>query len=292
VPVAHANGIDIGYETFGRATDPAVLLVNGFTSQMLGWDEKLCHLLAARGLWVIRYDNRDVGLTSKTPGDPPDVAALLSARALGQELPPPPYTLSDMAADGMGLLSALGVEQAHVVGASMGGMIVQLMAIEHAERVRSMTSIMSTTGAPDVGQPTPDALAALGKPTPSDRGAYIEHVVETRRLFAGPLFDPDYWRERAAMAYDRMFWPNGAAFQLAAIGSGTDRTPDLAKVDRPCLVVHGRADTLVDLSGGEATAAAIPSAKLVVFNDMGHDLPPPLFADYVADIATLIRRAD
>ena len=179
-----------------------------------------------------------------------------------------------------------------MVGASMGGMIVQLMVIEHADRVRSMTSIMSTTGASDVGQPTPEALAALGKPTPSDREEYLEHVVETWRLVSGPLFDAAYRRERAAMAFDRMFWPNGAAFQMAAVGSGTDRTPELAKVDRPCLVIHGRADTLVDLSGGEATAAAIPSAKLVVFNDMGHDLPPPLFGDYVADITTLIRRAD
>jgi pimeloyl-ACP methyl ester carboxylesterase len=292
VPVAQANGIEIGYETFGRVTDPAVLLVNGFTSQLLGWDEKLCHLLAAQGLWVIRYDNRDVGLTTKTPGEPPDVAALLSAHALGQELPPPPYTMSDMAADGMALLSVLGVDRAHVVGMSMGGMIVQLMAIEHAERVRSMTSIMSTTGAPDVGQPSPDALAALGKPTPAEREAYLDHVVETYRLFSGPLYDPAYRRERASLAFDRMFWPAGAAFQMAAIGSSTDRTADLATLDRPSLVIHGRADKLVDLSGGEATAAVIPSAKLVVYNDMGHDLPPALFPDYVADLVTLTRRAD
>jgi pimeloyl-ACP methyl ester carboxylesterase len=291
MPIVDANGQQIAYETFGRATDPTILLVNGFTSQLLGWDEKLCHLLANQGYRVVRFDNRDVGLSGKTEGPPPDVAELFARGARGEALPDPPYTLSDMAADGIGLLDALGVDRAHVVGMSRGGMIVQLMAIEHGARVRSMTSIMSTTGDPAVGQPSEEALAGLVTPAPTDRAGYLDHQAKLWRILSGPSYDEAYRRERAAMSYDRMFWPQGAAFQLAAIGSAADRTEELRALDLPCLVVHGRADPLVDLSGGEATAAAIPGAKLVVYNDMGHNLPPPLFADYAADIVTLAHRA-
>jgi pimeloyl-ACP methyl ester carboxylesterase len=292
MPVARSNGIEVAYETFGRASDPAVLLVNGFSSQLLGWDEKLCHLLATKGYRVIRFDNRDVGLTSKTDGSPPDVMALFEARLAGQPTPAPPYTLSDMAADGIDLLSALGLDRAHVVGMSMGGMIVQLMAIEHPDRVRSMTSIMSTTGNPAVGTASPEALGALATPPPTERDPYIEHQVNLWRIISGPLYDPTYRRERAGLTYDRMFWPTGAAFQLAAIIGAHDRTEQLGQLDLPALVIHGRADPLVTLSGGEATAEAIPHAKLVVYNDMGHDLPPPLFQDYVSDVITVMRRAD
>jgi pimeloyl-ACP methyl ester carboxylesterase len=252
----------------------------------------LCHLLATKGYRVIRYDNRDVGLTTKTDGPTPDIAALFEERLAGKVPPSPPYTLSDMAADGMAVLSALGVERAHVVGMSMGGMIVQLMAIEHPDRVRSMTSIMSTTGNPAVGTSSPEALAALATPPPTERDAYLDFQVNLWRIISGPLYDPVYRRERAGLFYDRMFWPTGAAFQMAAILSAPDRTDQLAKLDLPTLVIHGRADPLVALSGGEATAAALPSAKLVVYNDMGHDLPVPLFPDYVADIVTVAGRAE
>jgi pimeloyl-ACP methyl ester carboxylesterase len=291
VPIVDANGVKIAYETFGRAADATILLVNGFTSQLLGWDEKLCHLLANQGYRVVRYDNRDVGLSSKTEGAPPDIGELFARSARGETPPEPPYTLSDMAADGVGLLDALGVDRAHVVGMSMGGMIAQLMAIEHPHRLRSMASIMSTTGDPSVGQPSEAALGALVTVAPSDREGYLDHQAKIWRVLSGPAYDEAYRRERAGLSYDRMFWPQGAAFQLAAIGAATDRTPALRGLDLPCLVVHGRADPLVNLSGGEATAAAIPGAKLVVYNDMGHNLPPPLFADYASDIVTLARRA-
>jgi pimeloyl-ACP methyl ester carboxylesterase len=275
------NGIDICYESFGPDDAPPLLLVMGLGAQMTLWSPGFISELLNTGFRVIRFDNRDVGLSSKSEGDPPDVMALY-AKSLAGEPVEAPYTLSTMAADAVGLLDALDIPAAHVVGASMGGMIVQMMAIEHADRVLSMTSIMSTTGANDVGQPDPAAIGALLAPPPTDRVGAIEATVATSRVIAGSLFDEDEARGRAAEAFDRCFHPAGPAFQIAAIAATGDRTERLREVQIPTLVVHGREDSLVTLSGGEATAAAVPGADLLVFGRMGHDLPP-LYWSQLAD---------
>jgi pimeloyl-ACP methyl ester carboxylesterase len=276
MPIVHANGIDICYEETGSPDDPVILLVNGFTSQLISWTPGFVDQLVERGFRVVRFDNRDVGLTTKSVGEPPAKT--------------PAYTLRDMAADGMALLSAIGVDRAHVVGASMGGMIVQRMAIDHPERVRSVTSIMSTTGDHTVGTPTPEAMQALLTPPPTDREDYLAQVASTWKIFAGAHYDHDRFRDRYSRSYDRCFNPAGAVFQMGAIMSDGDRTAELGRVRCPALVIHGRADPLVGLSGGEATAAAIPGAELVTFDDMGHDLPPALLPQIVDAIAKVAAR--
>lgn len=292
MPQADNAGVTLEYETFGDSAHDALLLVMGFTAQMTAWDEAFCQQLADREHFVIRFDNRDCGLSSKTGGTPPDVLALLAQLQAGQEVTEDvPYTLSDMAGDGLAVLDAVGVDAAHVVGVSMGGMIVQQMTIDHPGRVRSMTSIMSTTGNPEVGQAQPEALTALLTPPPADRDGAIERGVDLGRVIAGPLFDEDRARRRSAEAYDRSFHPVGAAFQMAAIAQNGDRTEGLRQLSTPSLVVHGAADPLISLSGGEATAEAIPGAKLLVLDEMGHDLPEPLWGDITGGIAALTARA-
>jgi pimeloyl-ACP methyl ester carboxylesterase len=250
----------------------------GFTAQLTAWDEKFCRLLADRGRFVIRYDNRDVGLSTWFDGHEVDMAALLAARMGGAPIPPVPYTLSDMAADGVGLLDSLGIERAHVVGASMGGMIVQTMAIEHPERVLTMTSIMSTPGEPGYGDPRPEALGALLTPPVAERAAFVEQAVTNWRVFASPRYwDEDVIRARAAEGFDRAFHPAGASRQMGAIVASGSRAEALRALRVPTLVIHGRGDPLITLSGGERTAELVPGANLLVFNDMGHDLPEPLW---------------
>ena len=290
MPTIAANGIELCFETFGDDSAAPLLLVNGFTSQLLGWDAQLCTMLAGAGFYVIRFDNRDVGLSTKSDGPPPNLGAIAKALRAG-ETPDVPYSIADMAADGVGLLDALGIETAHIAGMSMGGMIVQQLAIDHPARVRSVTSIMSTTGDRSVGKPTPEAWQQLLNAPPRERAAYIDYQAATWRVTSGPLYDEAYRRAAAAEAYERSFWPRGATFQLAAIQTAGDRTAALGRLDVPALVVHGRVDPLVGLSGGEATAAAIPHAKFVVYNDMGHDLPKPLFSDYVGDLRAVARLA-
>jgi pimeloyl-ACP methyl ester carboxylesterase len=289
--IAHANGIDICYEDTGSPSDddPVVLLVNGSSSPMISWDDRLIELFNEHGFRVVRYDNRDVGLTSKTPGDLPTFVP--SDEGLPTLEGPPPYTLADMASDGIALLGELGVDKAHVVGASMGGMIVQHMAFGHPDHVLTMTSIMSTTGDRSVGQPKPEAMAALMTPPPTEREAYLDQGATTWRLISGPHYDEAKARDRAARSYDRAFYPQGAAFQMAAIGYDGDRTERLGTIRGPALVIHGRVDPLISVSGGEATAAAIPGAELIVLEDMGHDLPFPRLPDIVEAIAKLAARA-
>jgi pimeloyl-ACP methyl ester carboxylesterase len=274
-----ANGIDICYDVLGPPEGRPLLLVNGFTSQLVSWEPEFLDALVDQGFRVVRYDNRDVGLTSKTPGDPPS----------GGE--PPPYTLADMATDGMALLTELGIDKAHVAGASMGGMIVQHMAFGHPDRVLSVTSIMSTTGGTTVGTPNPDAMQALLTPPPTEREAFLDHTAKSWKLFSGPHYDEQRSRDRGARSYDRAFYPRGAAFQMAAVMGDGDRTERLGTVRCPALVIHGRVDPLVTLSGGEATARAIPGAELLVFDEMGHDVPIPLSADIAAAIAKVAARA-
>lgn len=281
MPTIAVNDIDICFESFGPDDAPPLLLVMGLGAQMTLWSPGFVSELLERGFRVVRFDNRDVGLSTKSEGTPPDVIALY-AKSLAGETIEAPYTLSTMADDAVGLLDALGIPAAHVVGASMGGMIVQMMAIEHPDRVLSMTSIMSTTGANDVGQPDASAIQALLTPPPLDRDGAIAATVATSRIIGGSLFDESEARSRATEAYDRCFHPAGSAFQIAAIAATGDRTERLRDVDVPALVVHGREDSLVTLSGGEATAAAIPGADLMVLSRMGHDVPPRYWS-HIAD---------
>ncbi len=277
---AAANGMTIEYETFGDSGSPPVLLIMGLGGQLTAWDADFCRGLAAEGFYVIRYDNRDVGLSTwlDEAGDP-DIGALLVGTGHA------PYAIADMAADAAGLLDALGIASAHIVGVSMGGMIAQTFALDYPERTRTLVSIMSTTGDPTVGQPHPEALATLMVPPATTREEAIELGVKGWRVIGSPGFgfDEDSVRERAAAAYDRATHPAGLARQLAAIITQPDRTASLASVTVPTLVIHGEADPLVDPSGGRATAAAIPGAELTLIPGMGHDLPLELSDRLIAD---------
>jgi pimeloyl-ACP methyl ester carboxylesterase len=287
MPRAQANGIELEYETFGDAADPAMLLIMGFSAQMIAWDEELCRLLAGEGFHVIRFDNRDVGLSTHLDAKV-DLAALF-----GGTLESVPYSLDDMADDAAGLLDALGVDAAHIVGASMGGMIAQLVAIRHPSKTRSLCSIMSTTGDRNVGQATPDAMAALMSPRPASRDEAVQRGEDVGRVISSPVhFDAAKARRRAGEAYDRDHDAEGISRQLAAITSQADRTPALASVTAPTLVIHGAADPLVTVSGGEATAKAVPGADLLILDDMAHDLPEPLWPEIVNAIVTNARRAN
>jgi pimeloyl-ACP methyl ester carboxylesterase len=285
MPRAKSNGIELEYETIGNPEDPALLLIMGFTAQLIAWDDAFCQLLADQGFHVIRYDNRDVGLSSRIEGDV-DLGELFSGAIKNI-----PYSLDDMADDAAGLLDALGIERAHIVGASMGGMIAQLVAIRHPEKTLSLCSIMSTTGDPTVGQPTPEAMAALMAPAATSRDAAIASGIATGRILSPVHFDEAKAADRAGRSYDRAFDPKGVARQMAAIGTQADRTPALANVTVPALVIHGRPDPLVTVSGGEATAKAIPGAELLVFDEMGHDNPEPLWPEIVGAIIANARKA-
>jgi pimeloyl-ACP methyl ester carboxylesterase len=272
MPRARANGIELEYESLGDAHAPPLLMIIGLGSQMIVWPDELCRMLVARGFRVIRYDNRDVGLSTR---------------------PDAPYTLDDMADDAAGLLDALDLPAAHVVGASMGGYIAQLLALRHPRRVRSLCIIMSSTGARDVGSPEPDILPMLLQPVPSDRPGYIEYRVAISRRLAstGYEFDEPRIRKLAAAAYDRAFFPLGAQRQLAAVAAAPDRTARLTELRVPTLVLHGTADPIVGVSGGEALARAIPDATLRVFPGMGHDLPAALWPEFADAIAANTIRA-
>ncbi len=286
-----ANGNDICYQEFGDANDPPLLLIMGLGAQMISWDDDLCQSLAGRGFRVIRFDNRDVGQSTWWDTPELDLMGTLMRALAGQPITAP-YLLSDMAADAAGLLDALEIDAAHIVGASMGGMIAQTLAIEHPERVLTLTSIMSTTGDPDVGQPDPDMLAILMRPTPHGRDAAIEQAVSGSRAISSPEhFDEERTRARAALAHDRGFNPVGVGRQMLAIVASGSRSRGLAELDIPTLVIHGRGDHLVGLSGGERTAALIPGAELLVIDDMGHDLPPAHWSQVIERITTLASRA-
>ncbi len=286
------DSIELCFETFGDAANETVLLVMGYTAQMNAWPQEMIDDLVARSFHVVIFDNRDVGLSAKFEGAPPDVMTLMARGAAGETIAPEevPYTLSDMAADAIGLLDHLGIDRAHVAGASMGGMIVQVLAIEHPARLRSVTSIMSNTGSRETGQATATAMGALLLPPPEGREATIAQNMVTGRVIAGPLFDEARALKRAQETYDRSFHPIGAAFQLAAIGATGDRTDRLAGIDVPFLVIHGDKDDLIQISGGHATAAAVPRADLIVLDAMGHDLPIPLLPQINGAIEAIARR--
>jgi pimeloyl-ACP methyl ester carboxylesterase len=284
------SGIEVAYERFGDADGPPVLLIMGLATQMLGWPDGFCEMLASRGLHVIRFDNRDVGLSTHLHDAPrADVMA-----AVGGDTSSASYVLADMAADAVGLLDALELDSAHIVGASMGGMIAQIVAIEYPERVRSLSSIMSTTGDASVGQPTQAALGALLSPPASTREEAMDRAVEVFRVVGSPGFEleVDELRDRTARAFDRANDPEGVARQMLAVVASPDRTAALRSVSAPTLVLHGADDALVNVSGARATAEAIPGAKLVVIDGMGHDLPRPLWPQITERIAELVERAE
>ncbi|MGH9057710.1 MAG: alpha/beta fold hydrolase [Acidimicrobiales bacterium] len=276
-----ANGITIEYETAGDPADPTLLLVMGLGGQLTAWDDELVERLVKRGFYVVRHDNRDVGRSTWfDDAGVPDVLAAMEGKAQAT------YLLSDMADDAASLLGALGIGSAHVLGVSMGGMIVQSMAIRHPAIVKAMISVMSTTGAHSVGQPHPEAIQALLAPPPADRDAALDTAAKVWRVIGSPGFPFDEARVRrvAGAAYDRAFHPEGTARQMVAILSSPDRTPGLRSVECPTFVVHGEDDPLVDPSGGRATADAVPGAQLWMVPGMGHDLPPQLFAEVVERI--------
>ena len=282
--------ITIAYDTFGEAADPPVLLIMSLGGQLLSWQEEFCQQLADRNLFVVRFDNRDVGLSTHLHDLPlPDLAAIHSG-----DFSTVPYTLSDMAGDTARLIEALGVDSAHLVGASMGGMIGQVLAIEHPDRVRSLTSIMSTTGDPDVGQATAEAFAQLTRPPARTREEVMDRRVQSHRVTGSPDFPTSEaeLRDRAGRAFDRNFDPSGGVRQFAATIASPDRTDDLALVQVPTLVIHGADDPLIQVSGGRATAAAIPDAELLVINGMGHDIPRQLWSQVVGRISTHLTNAE
>ncbi len=286
------NGIEIAYETMGDPSDPALLLVMGLGAQMISWDDELCESLVDRGFYVIRFDNRDTGLSTKVPveGDL-DIAAAL-AEVIGGGTPSAPYLLADMAADALGLLDALGIDRAHVVGASMGGMIAQSIALAAPERVLTLTSIMSTTGDADVGQPSPEVLPVLMAPPVTERAAYIAQSVEGGRAIGSPdHFDEARAAELAGRAFDRCFYPRGVGNQLLAILSSPSRSDGLRRFDRPTLVIHGTEDPLVNPSGGVRTAEVIPGAELLMLDGMGHDLPMYYWPQVIEAITALAARS-
>jgi pimeloyl-ACP methyl ester carboxylesterase len=293
MPTAHANGIEIEYDTFGRPDAEPLLLVMGLGAQMVVWDEDFCALLADRGHFVIRFDNRDIGLSTKfaSHGTPNVLQMMLDAQA-GKPLAAP-YTLDDMADDAAGLLDALGIGRAHVCGASMGGMIAQTLAIRHPARVKSLVSIMSTTGAPDLPGPRPEAAAVLVSPPPTDRAGAIERGVTVFRTIGSPgfPFDEEGTRQRAALQYDRCHHPEGQLRQLAAILAHGSRRDKLRALRVPALVIHGADDPLVPVEGGHDTAAAIPGAELLIIEGMGHDNPRDAWPRVVERICALTSRA-
>ncbi len=290
--IAPVNGIEIGYETYGDPDGEPLLLVMGLGAQLIAWPIELVDALVDRGFHVVRYDNRDVGLSTKFDGAGGDFLTTFMAATQGEPIETA-YQLSDMAADGMALLDHLGIESAHVVGASMGGMIAQTMAIEHPARVRTLTSIMSTTGEPEVGQPTPEAMAILVRPVATTRDEAIENSVAGTRVIASPdHFDESVSRQRAAEAYDRCFNPAGVARQLLAIVASGSRAEGLAQLDVPTVVIHGDVDPLVTPSGGQRTAELVPGAELIMIEGMGHDLPPAILGQVVEAVTSLAARTN
>jgi pimeloyl-ACP methyl ester carboxylesterase len=253
------DNIEITYNTFGKPSATPLLLIMGLGSQMILWDEEFCRQIAEKGYWVIRFDNRDIGLSTfqaLQEGDMIDV----------------PYTLLDMARDVVGLLDALKIESTHIVGASMGGMIAQIIAIHFPERVLTLTSIMSSI-LPTL--PKPEAMSILTTPAPEDRDKYIEYSVQIWRILNGPsmAFDEEFYRQRSARAYDRNFYPAGVGRQLSAIMASGSREEELKTVEIPTLVIHGDADPFIPVEAGKYTAKTIPNAKLMIVEGMGHNIP-------------------
>lgn len=279
------RGVTLCYEAFGDPDDAPILLIMGLATQMIAWHEDFCGQLAERGFYVVRFDNRDIGRSTHFDFRPPTIGQMMRRRVGTDQ-----YSLSDMAADSAGLLRELGISPAHVVGASMGGMIGQVLAAEHPDRVRSLTSLMSTTGSRWHGQPALSVYRYLLRPPPRDRDGYIERAAAVFGLVGSTGFDRDEQniRERAGRAFDRGYDVRAGGRQLGAIIASGDRTRMLGKIKAPALVIHGSVDKMIRPSGGRATAKAIPGARLMMIEGMGHDLPRgawPLLLDAISEHA-------
>ena len=269
--IVKVGEVELAYDTFGEPFSPPMLLIMGLGSQMIRWDDEFCKAIAAQGRYVIRFDNRDVGLSTKfDKAGIPDVMSLIQGGKVDV-----PYKLKDMAADAIGLLDSLKIEAADVVGVSMGGMIAQTMAIHYPERVRTLTSIMSSTGNPDLPQATPEAMGVLLAPPVSNRDDYITNQLKTAKVLHGQHYplNEDYVRNYSERSYDRCYHPQGLSRQLGAILVSGSRNEALADVKIPTLVIHGSADPLVPVEGGKDTAKSIPDAKLLIIDGMGHSFP-------------------
>jgi len=287
MPNVTANGIQIEYDTFGDSSFPALLLVAGNGAQIYFWDAEFCELLVKKGYFVIRFDNRDAGLSTKfEEAGIPDFPAAIKALMAGKPVESA-YTLDDMADDAVGLLNALGIEKAHICGASMGGMIAQVIAYRHPKHVLSLTSIMSTTGNPDLPQAKPETIAAVLAPAPAERGAYVEHNMNIWRKIWSPGFPFEEKRARTFIekSYDRSYYPQGAARQNIALIANGDRRESLSTIAVPTLVIHGADDPLIPVEGGKDTARVIPGARLFIINGMGHDMPKGVWAEIVDTIS-------
>jgi len=289
-----ANGIQIEYDTFGRRSDRPLLLVMGLGAQMIHWREEFCEQLANAGHFVVRYDNRDVGLSTKfDAAGLPDIPAIMTQMAAGQPVSAP-YTLNDMADDGIGLMDALDLPAAHICGASMGGMIVQAMAIRQPRRIKSVTSIMSSTGNRELPPAKPEAMAALMSPAGTNRDEVAERSVAVSKVIGSPAYpaDPDEARARAIEAYERAFYPIGVARHMAAVASHGNRKPALLQLEVPALIIHGKADPLVPIEGGLDTHEALRGSQLMLIDGMGHDLPKQVWSQIVSGIAALTKAAN
>jgi pimeloyl-ACP methyl ester carboxylesterase len=285
---AHLNGIELAYETIGDTSDLPLLLVMGLGMQLIHWDTELCEMLAARGFRVIRFDNRDSGRSTQIDAPVPNIMRAMAGLRIEA-----PYLLEDMADDAFGLIDRLGIEAAHVMGVSMGGMIAQSMAITRPERVLSLTSIMSTTGERRVGRPKLRVWSVLTRRAPRDKEAYVEYFVRVFRMIGSRDYPVDEQRIRtqAAETYERGHHPAGTGRQLAAILASSDRTEALRHVRVPTTVIHGRKDPLVPFRGGRATARAVPGARLIAIPGMGHDLPRQVWPRVVDAVAETAARA-
>jgi pimeloyl-ACP methyl ester carboxylesterase len=277
--------IELEYDHFGNPTDPALLLIMGFTAQMVAWDEEFCQQLANRGHFVIRFDNRDCGLSTKLHGVPSNSDAVIMAAMMETEMPTVAYTLSDMAADAMKVLDHLNIERAHIMGASMGGMIAQTVAIEHPHRVKTLISVMSQPGELTVGQPTQEAMELIVTPAPSDRDEYIAFAPKWQLWQSKKYRSDEVSRRNAIRDFDRSNYPEGGPRQMAAIYASGSRAEGLQKLQVPTLVIHGTDDQLITPSGGERTAELIPNSTLLMVEDMGHDMPQPLWPFYLDAIS-------
>jgi pimeloyl-ACP methyl ester carboxylesterase len=282
------GGVTLCYETFGDSDDAPILLIMGLATQMIAWHEDFCDQLAERGFYVVRFDNRDIGRSTHFDFRPPSVKQMITRR-----LRPEQYSLSDMAEDTANLLGQLEISPAHVVGASMGGMIGQMLAAEHPEAVRSLTSLMSTTGSRWHGQPALSVYRYLLRPPPRDREGYIERSAQVFGLVGSTGFDRDeqYIRERAGRSYDRGYDVRAGGRQLGAIIASGDRTEILRRIKAPTLVIHGTVDKMIRPSGGRATAKAIPDARLMMIEGMGHDLPRGVWPRLIDAISEHARAA-
>jgi len=288
--MAKVGELEICYETLGSPDDPALLLVMGLGTQMIGWPERFCQALATRGFHVIRYDNRDIGRSTHfRQYRPPTIKQLLLRDKSAAQ-----YSLADMASDGIGLLDELGIERAHVAGASMGGMIAQTMAARHPDRVLSLASIMSNTGHRWKGTPGLRLYPMFMRRAADDREGAIESTVSTFRLIGSPgfPFEEEELRRVAQLSYERGYNPAGTARQLAAILAAGDRTEELRRITAPTVVIHGTRDLMVRPSGGRETAKAIAGAQLVEIEGMGHDLPPGAWDRIIDAIVSNTQRAD